>query len=65
MRNTAQTHEQNKLDKYAPRLDEQPPPLDECVLRDAITVENIFSPHTVNEQDGTGNTASNDLSGWQ
>ena len=45
-------HEQGKLDKYAPRLDEKPPPPDECILRDAITVENKISPPTVNEQHG-------------
>ena len=56
-------HEQGKLDKYAPRLDEKPPPPDECILRDAITVENIFSPQLVNEKDGPGNLVSNDLSG--
>ena len=55
-------HEQGKLDKYAPRLDEKPPPPDACILRDAITVENKFSPHTV-KQDGTGNLVPNDLSG--
>lgn len=55
-------HEQGKLDKYAPRLDEKPPPPDECILRDAITVENSLA-HTVNEQHGTGNLVPNDLSG--
>ena len=56
-------HEQGKLDKYVPRLDEKSPPPDECILRDAITVENILSPQLVNDKDGTGNLVSNDLSG--
>ena len=56
-------HEQGQLVKYAPRLDEKPRPPDECILRDAITVENKISPHEVNEQHGTGNLVPNDLSG--
>ena len=35
-------HDQGKLDKHMPKLDEKPPQPEVCILRDAITIENNF-----------------------
>ena len=32
-------HEQGKLTNFLPKLDEKPTPPDDCILRDAITIE--------------------------
>ena len=42
-------HEQGELAKYVPKLDERPPPPDQCILRNAITIENNFSDNLVRD----------------
>ena len=63
-------HDQGKLDKHMPKLDEKPPQPEVCILRGAITIENNFSavilrgnslPVVVNEPDGAGNNVPHDL----
>ena len=55
-------HEQGRLDKHTPKLDEKPPHPEMCILRDAITIENNLSDVVVNEPDGAGNVVPHDLS---
>lgn len=54
-------HDQGKLDKHMPKLDEKPPQPEVCILRGAITIENNLSAVVVNEPDGAGNNVPHDL----